>query len=232
MNRRVDLPSRRQVRRIAAWIYAVMNPILTSLERELGLMGSGNLTWRALTSRCELIRTIPEYIEATQLPNYQTFVAEHRNSLFMSGFKQHDTRVLGLDTTAHLMFKDLLSNSEFLAAVNDLLGAYENKKESLGPSAPALTHTRGKIPEMAAEYLINNVQTLPDHYLISAFWNSTGRNLLAFRTRPEFGSLHRSIERLSGVSEKLRVVLEDYRLELSRAYDVPAAPVTGISFEE
>ena len=84
---------------------------------------------------------------------------------------------------------------------------------------------------MVAEYLINNTQTLPSHYLISAFWNSEGKNLISFSIRPEFQPLHRSKDSLSNTSARLKQVLESYRLALSREYDVPAAPVPGISFE-
>jgi hypothetical protein len=232
MNRRAEVSPKKQVRRVAAWIYAVINPIIDCLERELALLESGNLTWRPHTGRCEMIRSMQEYVDSTQWPNYQTFLAEHPNSVFIPAFTQHDSEVLKLEVVAQLLFKQLLSSPEFLAAVNEAVNGYESQKASLGPQAPTLTHTRGEIPKMAAEYLVNNLQALPSHYLISAFWNSTGKSLIAFRNNPEFAPLHRSEGRLSEISAKAKVALESYHLDLSRSYDVPAAPVSGISFEE
>lgn len=231
MSRRVDVPPKKQVRRVAAWIYAVLNPVIDSLQRELSLLDSGNLTWRPQTGRCEMIRTIQEYVDPTQWPNYQDFVAEHRNSPTVPGFNQHDSRLAELNALAQVVFSNLTSQTEFLAAVNEALDRYENLRDTLGPQAPILTHTRGDVPRMAAEYLINNAQSLPSHYVISAFWNSVGKNLLSFRNLSVFEPLHRSRDRLTEVSAKLKEASESYRLNLSRNYDVPAAPVSGISFE-
>jgi len=232
MSNRTERSPKKQVRRVAAWIYAVLNPIINSLERENSLLDSGNLTWRPLTGRCEAIRTIQEYVAPDQWPNYQTFFAEHVNSVFVPRFEQHDSELAKLETVAQMLLNQLLSDREFLAAVRESLDIYESQRASFGPQAPALVHTRDDIPRMAAEYLINNVQNLPAHYLVSAFWNSTGRNLLHFRNRTEFEPLQRSNNRLNEVSEKLRAALEGYRLTLSREYDVPAAPVPSISFEQ
>jgi hypothetical protein len=231
MSRRVEVPPRRQVRRVAAWIYAVLNPIIDSLQRELSLLDSGNLTWRPQTGRCEMIRIIQEYVDPAQWPNYQDFLAEHPNSVFVPGFKQHDSELEKLNTVAQIIFSQLTSSNEFLESVKEALNRYESLRDSLGPQTPVLTHTHGDVPRMAAEYLINNAQSLPSHYLISAFWNSVGKNLLAFRSLSVFEPLHRSKDRVSEASAKLKLVSESYRLNLSRSYDVPAAPVSGISFE-
>jgi hypothetical protein len=232
MSSRTEKSPKKQVRRVAAWIYTVLNPIIECLQRELSLLDSGNLTWRSNVARSEVIRTIQEYVDPAQWPNYQTFFAEHLSSPLVLGFKEHDSELLKLETVAQLLFNQLLSTQEFLIAVDQALDIYEGKRESLGPQAPALTHMRKDVPRIAAEYLINNVQNLPSHYLLSAFWNSAGMNLFHFRNRREFEPLSRSRARLSTVSAKLKAALESYRLALSRDYDVPAAPVPGISFEE
>ena|SRR6266436_4006110 len=232
MSRRLEMPPKRQSRRVAAWIYAVINPIIDSLQRELSLLDSGNLTWRPHTGRCEMIRTIQEYVDSTQWPNYKDFLAEHPKSVFIPGFQQHDENLRKLNTVAQELFNLILSSSQFLVSVEAALDTYESQRASLGPQAPLLTHTRKDVPRLAAEYLINNAQTLPSHYTISEFWNSFGKSLLAFRNLPEFQPLHRSKDGLNEVSEKLKQALEAYRLALSRDYDVPAAPVPGISFEE
>ena len=226
------MPSRKPIRRVAAWIYVVINPVIESLQQELALLDSGNLTWRPNTGRCELIRTVQEYVEPTQWPNYQDFLAEHPHSVFVPGFRQHDSKLLELDAMAQLVFQKMLSSPRFTAAVDEAFVAYENQRASLGPQAPLLTHTRGDIPKMAAEYVINNAQSLPSHYLISAFWNFSGKNLLVFRDTPEFQPLQRSKDRLNGISAKLKMMLESFRLGLSRDYDVPAAPVSSISFND
>lgn len=226
------MPPKKQSRRVAAWIYVVINPIIDSLQRELSLLDSGNLTWRPHLGRCEMIRTIQEYVDSTQWPNYKDFLAEHPKSAFIPGFQRHDSDLKKLNTVAQELFNRMLSWEQFLVSVGAALDIYESGRASLGPRAASLTDTRNDIPKMAAEYLINNAQTLPSHYVISAFWNSAGNSLIGFRNLPEFQPLHRSKDGLSEISAKLKQALEGYRLSLSRDYDVPAAPVPGISLEQ
>ncbi len=226
------MPPKKQSRRVAAWIYAVINPIIDSLQRELLLLDSGNLTWRPHTGRCEMIRTIQEYVDSTQWPNYQDFLAEHPRSFFIPGFEHHDSDLRKLNTVAQELFNWMPSSKEFLDSVDAALETYESQRASLGLQAPSLTDIHKDVPKMAAEFLINNAQILPSHYVISAFWNFAGKNLIAFRNLPEFQPLRRSKDSLGEISAKLKQALESYRLSLSRGYDVPAAPVQGIPFEE
>ncbi len=226
------MPPKKQFRRVAAWIYAVINPIIESLHREFSLLDSGNLTWRAYSRRCEMIKAIQEYVDSTQWPNYQDFLAEHPKSVFVPGFKQHDSHLDALNNAAQVLYDRLLSWPDFSSSVHSALITYENQRASLGPRAQSLIDTEKEVREEVGQHLINNSQVLPSHYVISQFWNSVGMNLLAFRNRPEFQPLHRGKDSLIGNSAKLTQALESYRLSLSRDYDVPAAPVPGLSFEE
>jgi hypothetical protein len=218
-------------RRVAAWMYSVINPTIESLEREVTLLLVGNITWRYHTGQCELIRPIQEYVDPSQVPNLQDFAAEYADSPLMIGFREHDTSVAALNRAAQELFSTLVSSEMYVASVEATLDTYESQRGSLGPQAPILTHTRKEVPKLAAEYLINNAQSLPSHYLIAAYWNSFGKDLLARRSLPEFQSIHRSRERLAESSSSLKDSLERERLILSRRFDVPAAPIPGLAFE-
>jgi hypothetical protein len=222
----------KQVRRVAAWIYVVINPIIDSLQREVSLLATGNLTWRAHTRRCEVIKAIQEYVNSRQWPNYQDFLAEHPRSAFVPGFKQHDSNVEGLNNVADALFDRLLTLPDFVKEVKNALTSYENKRALLGPRAQPLADMGNEISKEIAQHIMNNVQGLPSHYVISQFWNEIGSNLLSLRNRAEFRPLHQSRETLLVHSAKLQQALESFRLILSRRHDVPAAPVPGVSFEE
>lgn len=98
------MPSRIQPRRVAAWIYTVINPIIDSLERELSLLDSGNLGWTSRRRQSETIKTIQEYVDPTQWPNYKDFLAEHPKSPMRAGFEQHDLRLSKLNIAAANIF--------------------------------------------------------------------------------------------------------------------------------
>src|SRR2546423_1392772 len=127
MTKRLDTPPRRQSRRIAAWIYAVINPIIDSLQRDLSFLDSGNLTWRSRTNKCEFIRTIQEYVESTQWPNYMDFLAEHPKSIFISGFLQHDSNLEKVNTAAREVFIWMLSSKIFSDSFDAALMQYETQ---------------------------------------------------------------------------------------------------------
>src|SRR5579859_2035691 len=232
MSRRVEMPPNKPSRRVAAWIYAVINPIIDSLQKELLVLDSRNLTWRAYLRRCEMLKPIQEYVDSTQWPNYQTFLAEHPKSVFIAAFKRHDSALLALNNAAQSLFDRLLTWGDFLDAIHVASKNYESQRGSLGPRAQPLTDMGDDVRKEVAQHVINNVQLLPSHYVISPFWNSAGMNLLTFRNRPEFQPLNRATDNLIENTARVKQALESYRLSLSRDYDVPAAPVPGLSFEE
>src|SRR5713226_2826837 len=107
MSRSQTIRPKKQSRRVAAWIYVVINPVVDSLGRELELLNSGNLTWRSYSGRCEVIRTIQEYVDPLQWPNYYDFLSEHAG--LKDGFTIHDSRLERLSAVAKETFDWLLS---------------------------------------------------------------------------------------------------------------------------
>lgn len=222
------MPTRKQTRRVTAWIYAVVNPVIEALDQEHALLESGNLTWRAYLGRCEMIKPIAEYVDPNQLPNYQTFLSEHSGNPIVKNFDRHDSTVEALNASAQQAFECLTSLGEFLQTAESEMKAYEaaRLREQWAPA-----HIQTELPRFSAEYVIDNIQSLPSHYATSEFWNGFGKKLLVFRNRAEFESLHRATKALQEISARLRQELVDYRLSKSRQYDVPAAPVPGLSLD-
>jgi len=222
------MPTRKQTRRIAAWIYVVVNPIIDALDHEPPLLESGNLTWRAYLERCEMIKPIDEYLDPVQLPNYETFRAERSGKPIVRDCDRHDSTLKALNASAQRVFEWLTSLGEFLEAAKSEMRAYDaaRAREQWAPA-----HIQTELPRFSAEYVINNIQSLPSHYATSEFWNGFGKNLLVFRNRAEFEPLHRGAKALKEISARLRQELLDYRRSKSRQYDVPAAPVPGLSLD-
>ena len=231
MSSRAEASSRKQSRRVAAWIYAVINPIIESLLREQAFLDVGNLTWRSYSGRCEMIRNIQDYVEASQWPNYQTFLAEYSKSPFQVGFREHDNYIKVLNEIATEVFRIFLGPGQFRRAMDNLIATFRSSQGDSGaintpPDSPDV------LWDEIAQHVINNSQTLPSHYVIAKFWNSSGRELLRFRTTTEFEPVLRASNALLEHSRRLSRSLELFRLKLSRDYDVPAAPVPGLSFDE
>jgi hypothetical protein len=227
MSSNVETTHPRQSRRVAAWIYAVINPTVEGLEHELEFLKKGNLTWRSITKRCEYVRTIQEYVDSRQWPNYKDFLNDNENAIFLKTFELHDNDLGNVNSAAEEVYAGLLSWSAFSGEVLRLLESYEGRRAS-EPQLPSFNLVRKELVQVAAENVINNVQSLPRHYTYSPFWNYASRELLTFRNLPHFPRLHEAQAQLHEISSALRGALEDHRITLSRKYDVPAAPVPGL----
>jgi hypothetical protein len=219
----------RQERRVAAWIYVVINPIVEALARELDLLERGNLTWRFTTKKCEYVRTIQEYVDSRQWPNFKDFLVE--NGLFQKTFSEHDKDLDSLNVKAGSVYDWLVNWDQFSVTLRGLVGTYESQRTGAGQAWPSYEQVRQELAAEAAQYVINNVDVLPSHYTYSFFWNFASRQLLQFRGLPEFRPILSAQAQLKEISLALRDGLEEYRLMLSRKHDVPAAPVPGISFD-
>jgi len=101
-----------------------MNPVIESLQRESNLLGEGNLSWRPYSKRCEYIRPIREYIESSQRPNYEDFVADRLNRGFRGRFEKHDQLVSKVESAAARFFDSLTDSDDFQNQVRDSLNKY------------------------------------------------------------------------------------------------------------
>ena len=207
----------------------VVNPILESLERELLLLERGNLTWRANRNKCEYIGTVREYVDSRQWPNYKDFLVENRQ--FSASFDLHDSVLEKAGSAAKNIYDMLMPDDQFSRAVEDLLHRYEEHRTAAGPHLPSYIHAREELLKVAAENLINNLQSLPSHYTYSFIWNFGGKEMFPFRNLAVFAPLYQAVAELNRVSSQLKADLETHRLDLSRKHDVPAAPVPDLPID-
>src|SRR5947209_7110042 len=155
-------------RRVASWIYTVINPLIESLRAELHHLGIGNISWRWYSRRCEYIRFVRDYIEPHNSPNFDDFLVE--NEEFVKGFDRHDTGLRTTEDRAAKFYDLLLSAVIFKEQVDQALQEFESAGDLAQSSAPNLDSLRKDLSQYLAEYIINNIDGLPAHYTTSAFW--------------------------------------------------------------
>jgi hypothetical protein len=223
MNKSIDWKPKKHSKRVEAWIYTVINPIVECLQRELELLATGNLSWRFYSLRCEFIRPIQEYVDSAQWPNYSDFLLE--NQEFKERFQFHDSGLDALNNSASALFSALISNPQFLQVVESSCRAYEEARKR-DPMASDLTDMRQDISKYAAEYLIDNYRALPAHYNMAKFWTIASDSMHTFRSSSNlFGAVQEHVLVLKGESQRLSLDLEHHRLGFARSFDIPAAPV-------
>lgn len=224
MVRQVSYQPKRHSKRVAAWIYTVVNPIWEGLEREIELLERGNATWRYFSRRCEFIRPVQEYVDSTQWPNYFDFFKEEENVQFENGFHSHDEALVALNNSADALFGWLLSFPPFNQKLESSVTKYQERHAS-DSIAMAWDLMNDELRKSAAEYLINNIRVLPAHYSYSKFWAEASDNMFELTRMNDFEPFRRALGRMKSISQPLKAALEDHRLGLSRKYDLPAAPI-------
>jgi len=213
------LKQKRTSNRVAAWIYSVINPIIPALDREQEVLNRTNLTWRGGPRRFEVLRQVREYVDSSQWPNYEDFVAD--NPTFGKGhFKRHDDALVEMEGLALKYFESLLRHHFF----KRVLAATLEKHETANPRQ-SLNYMKDELAEYVAECIVNDVRSLPSHYTTHEYWNQYSNEFSSLRQGPELESLRSSAVKLARVSLSLKGTLEKLRLELCRTYDVPAAPL-------
>jgi hypothetical protein len=224
-----DAKTGRHSRRVAAWIYTIINPIIDALRSEAELLGKGDLTWRCYSKRFEHIRPIREYIDPHYRPNFEDFLAD--NSEFAAKFENHDSTVSAAEEQARRFYEIIVASPIFIEQVKRNAQEYKSKVDPSNPYMPSLEPMGDDLPKYVAENLINSVGTLPQHYTIHRFWELFGQELRSefepYKGRQSFRALEEAVGKLRTASIALQADLERYRLHLCREFDLPAAqPVT------
>lgn len=231
MSSNVALQPPQHSERVRAWVYTIINPLIESLRREVCLLAKGNLSWRYHSRRCEYLRPISEYIDNSQRPNYEDFLADEQNAGFKGRFDEHDDALRVVEESASRFFDGLMQSQMFLKQVKDSLAQYESTV-SVQSQIPSLDSMRENLPNYVAEYVINRAVVLPNHYLMHKFWEdykskfeNSSYEFDLYMARESFKKLEQAALRLKDLSAELLRTLESHRYLLCSTYDIPAAPI-------
>jgi hypothetical protein len=229
----VNIPPPR-ANRVQAWVYAILNPVIEGVRRELQLFEKGNVSWRFYSKKCEYIRPVVEYIDGNQLPNYEDFVADGINEGFRASIDAHDGAVFAVETTATTFFDGLMRSSLFLNEVKKAFDEYKLLAHDK-PQYPDPDSIERDLPKYIAEYLINRTDFLPSHYLIHKFWEEfrnrfelSAADFAPYQQRESFQTFKQSVHTLRDISLGLLAALEKHRYWLCSTYDIPAAPISTV----
>jgi len=214
------MPPPTNSKRVQAWVYAVINPVIENLRREVFFLAKGNITWQGDTKKCEYIQPICEYIQYSQMPNYEDFLADPLNLGFREKFEEHDGALSAVESSAAEFADGLIRSDLFQKQVKDALEQYQSTARANGQYLYL-----GSLPRAVAALLVNRIDVLPHHYGTHDFWEIYRNNFELFREGTSFQSVKRAADALMAVSAKLLLCLENHRQMLCRTYDIPAAQI-------
>jgi hypothetical protein len=208
---------------VRAWFDTVFHYALGGLENERGFLTRRNWTFRGRSGTFEYLGSVRELVPPAAKVNLSQFV-----SFFPEvgeTIDRHDDCLERLARVCGVLYEAILNNSHFrevFAAVEgevrqklgrefqSYFGAYSSERDFMG---------------IIAEYLINNIENLPDHYSTAELWNHYRVRFVQAISAPELEPL-RDDTTLAGrnlieVVDELTSLLEKTRSELSLQFDVP-----------
>lgn len=222
----VELKPRIGHRIVRAWFDTVINPLIEALESELVLAFKGNWTWRFRPPSLEMIRPARRYLERTAVASLDQIcdLEPETGRMILS----HDDRVKALLESASALHDALAGSPVFIGLcdsfwspealasaglrdIQDIIGGYAFEDRY----------------NLIAQYMVNNVDELPEYYATAKFWNLHRAALRGALhdpgIRPRLESLAEAGRSLTKATQDLLERLKRLRLELSLEHDVPYA---------
>ena len=224
---------------ISTWFTFIINPLLTSLEKEQGALSGQKWGWSHLYNKSESIYDIVFYLWYESRPDLKghpvavsiDVAVDHRLEQFADYYPEikkvmdaHDQKVKSLlekcrsayeaiRTSAHLgkIYKEIISSQSFRKREADLFRTFgiSEADEHLA---------------LLAEYIVNHTDNLPSYNTTSWFWNQHKARFLEVleqpRIRKQYSKVITAGEDLSQTTAHLISLLKKVRRELSAKYDV------------
>jgi len=205
--------------RSKAWIYSVINPLLSGLEIEKSFLVRKNWTFRRYNRDLEFIRPTSSYVDYQSRPNWDDFVTS--NPTVRGRVEHREARREELRKACNAAFEELVNLSEFRHKVAACLNAFVSETAA---NRASIFHPNIEPHEGVAEIIVNNMTELPDHYGPHLFWSRFRDELMPFRRGPGFQRADRAGAGLERSDHVLIAVLSKLRSDMGKEYDIPWAP--------
>ena len=209
---------------VRAWFDTVFNPLIPSLNLELGLLGKRNWTFSFAPRTLDLIRPARRYLIEEAEANFEQVL--QLNVALAANAATHDAAVERLLSCVTALQGALVANRGFV----DLCHSLMTPERLLELGIVDLREIFGAYPasdqlKLIAQNVVNHAGELPSHYSTAKFWNLNRERLIPSLTLPNVREHYASTvqfgEHLASVSKTLLSPIKDLRLELSLRHDVP-----------
>lgn len=208
---------------VRAWFDTVFYYSLAGLERERGFLVRRNWTFRFRDATLEYLGPLAAHLPTAARENLEQFVSFFPEA--SARITDHDGAERQLEQNCRTYFEAILNHPHFRAVFESVgteapqalgrefsshFGAYSSDTDFMG---------------ILAEYLVNNVETLPSHYSTAELWNHYRDRFLPVVLTPELAPFRETTtqagQALLKAVEDLTSSLKSIRSELSLEFDVP-----------
>jgi hypothetical protein len=215
--------------RAKAWVVTVINPLLAGLARAQYYLNTRNWTWRYRTEWFEVLFPSAAMVAIPFHANLEDLVGLVEPA--RAAVQTYDRSLDALAERCAVAYQSLVADPEFVDRVKMSDESYE--KDPVVAEQTRLREWWGALPReeapnLAAERVVNRFRG--DIYASDArFWETFGKDLVAFRDRPthqvRFGEVDDSGAVALRSREAMEAALRSLRSDIGRKYDVPPVPV-------
>ena len=200
-------------RRVEAWIYTAINPVIEALRDEAAALREGYLGWRGGPGYALVVRPIRERLAYQHLPNLDDLLDERPE--LEAQLARHDELAVRLGRLAASRHRQMLGNDGFRARANAAFAL-------VSPGVRAPESLLGAI----ADLLINHGGDLDAHAEMRELVARDPALLPDLAPYAKDAELDGAARELAKFAEDLGQRFRELRRRLCREYDLPAAPVT------
>jgi hypothetical protein len=236
--------------RVQAWIYVAVNPLISALETEARLLGAYNPTWRFISQDLEYVWEPRRYLDPNgRIVLDDLLLAVGAAEPLVAGYtdlssriQKHAAQIERIRKSAATYHHSLVTNPQFTALIDEALQAYLNARY-----APPVTrgfdpepwgaYPRDVLKDIVAENVVNQRGELPGNRTDQAFWSYLMHHGYLGRVA-EINAptvMRRVLEQEERATvedaKQLGEHLSSLRFDLCQRYDVPAAPVAGLTLD-
>ena len=203
----------------AVWKDTVLNPLIAGLRGQEYFLESGNWSWRQYKGKLEHLQPVKHLIGYYFWPNAeQMFEIDAQLAALADGY---DRAVDRLEHECQEAFMAILQSPE----LRRLVDRHTTDEERQTP----------RLQQNLAEYIVNGLRELPDHYGTSPVWNREAEHFLSLRhSDPSVGAALDLVAAAGQVVQEANTALKSHcetmRNELARQFGLPRVAPRPTSF--
>jgi hypothetical protein len=219
---------------VRAWFDTVINPLINSLRAEGESLKIKDWTWRFRRGSLEMIKRIPEYLDASAVDNLDQLLGFYPAA--KGKIDSHDKALENLCETCRSLHATIISKSD-IASLYERVTSPQSLAQ-IGTEFNNLFASRDKSDHISllAEYVVNNTGELPYYYTVSPLWNLHWREFLEILESPSIVAEARKTmkagQRLLATNGVLIKNLKEMREQLSLENDVPLVSSLELSLTD
>lgn len=206
---------------IRVWFDTILNPLVNGLEYEVDILNSGNIYWKSLYSSFEGFKPLIQFFDRRYSGNFEQLSVYYPDLKLL--IDNHDNHLERLNNCVNELYIKLINSTELVELYKQTIDATKNNSIKISDNLSAYSDSKNY--RFIAEYVINDIQTLPDEYTLAPIWNESLNQFKGLLKNNDLVSLYQSMinakNSFKATVESIIEELKQLRFDLSIEFGEP-----------